>query len=111
VYDYFLAQALVERGDPWPFDQWGHGEVGRREFYREAVGTADDRFVDRVVYLLAQSRLNHRCDCPCGSGKKLRDCCLEKVESLRARIPREIAETAVRDMGIRQPPYKGRRLR
>jgi hypothetical protein len=102
---------LVALGEPWPFGQWRHGEDGLFEYYRELLQTTDNVTVGRFVYILAQPMVNPRCDCPCGSARKLRDCCLEKVRELREKIPWSTARTSERRMGLAVAPYKGRRLR
>ena len=45
----FLAQSLVERGDQWPFGQWGHGADGVREYYEELLHTADLQVICRYL--------------------------------------------------------------
>jgi hypothetical protein len=111
VYDYFLAQSLVALGEPWPFGQWSHGGAGLLEYYRELLQTTDDLTVARFVYVLAQPLLNRRCDCPCGSTRKLRDCCLVNVLGLRGKIPWPVVSASAKKMGFTAVPYKGRRLR
>lgn len=111
LYDFFLAQSLVELGEPWPFGQWDHQGAGLLEYYRELLETENDLTVSRFVYVLAQPLLNPRSDCPCGSARKLRDCCLALVVDLRNKIPWHIARTSFRDMNFKTIPYKGRRLK
>jgi len=111
VHDYFLGQSLVALGEPWPFGQWSHGRDGLLEYYRELFQTADDLTVARFVYLLSQPVVNLRCDCACGSGSKLRDCCSAKVLELRSKIPSSVAGSSAKTMGFTVAPYKGRKLR
>ncbi len=86
VRDYFIGQALVERGDDWPHQEWPHGIDGLLLFYEELLGT--DNLVRIREYLrhLARAELRGHWACPCGSGKKLRRCHQQELAELRARI-------------------------
>ena len=39
VRSFFLAQSIVEEGEPWPFGQWAHGAKGVLQYYRELIKT------------------------------------------------------------------------
>jgi hypothetical protein len=45
LQSFFLAQSLVEVGQPRPFGQWAHGAKGVFQFYRELLKTADLRLM------------------------------------------------------------------
>lgn len=94
VHSYFLGQAAVERGEPWPFGEWAHGGDGIVELYGLLIGTSDaSRVRDLLRAVLRPSVKALRC--PCGSGRRLRKCHGELVRSLKKRIPRSVAEHAI----------------
>jgi hypothetical protein len=86
VHNYFLGQALVELGEPWPFGEWGHGADGMREHYAALLGTNNpDRLVQLLRYALTPVKGHWRC--PCGQPRRLRDCHGELVWKLKQRVP------------------------
>jgi hypothetical protein len=96
LHNYFLGQTLVEQGEPWPFKGWGHGALGIAEYYAEILKTEDLVVIRRFVGLLALSRAQGHNDCFCGSGKRLRGCCRERLELWRGRIPPTTARVSKR---------------
>jgi len=91
VRNFFLGQSLVRRGQPWPFGQWGHGPQGIYEFYTELLGTNDLVTIRRYLEYLTKENVKGHWSCPCGSGQRLRNCHLNEVRDLRAKIPRSAA--------------------
>ena len=89
--EYFAGQSLVELGEAWPAGEWAHGEIGVLEFYAELFGTNDWKSIIGLVQLLARREVKGHWDCPCASGKRLRQCHGPKVIYLRGRIPRALA--------------------
>lgn len=87
VRSFFLAQALVERGDPWPHGEWAHGDSGRGEFFNEILGTSDTQRVKAYLRVLSHASPRGHWLCPCGSRRKLRDCCRDRIDDLRRSIP------------------------
>jgi hypothetical protein len=85
VHSYFLGQATVERGEPWPFGEWAHGGEGIVEFYGRLLGSSEpSRVRDLLEAVLRPSVKALRC--PCGRGRRLRRCHHELVRSLKKRI-------------------------
>jgi hypothetical protein len=94
VHSYFLGQAAVERGEPWPFGEWAHGGAGVMELYGRLLGTREAaRVRDLLLAVLRPSVKALRC--PCGSGRRLRKCHGELVRVLKKRIPPAVAEAAI----------------
>lgn len=89
---HLAGQALVARGEPWPAGEWSHGPKGAVEFYAEVLGTADPVVLGRFLEVLAKDKdsVKGHWDCPCGSGKKLRNCHGPEIFDLRRRIPPEL---------------------
>jgi len=88
VAPFLVWQAYYERHGTAP--SWGersHAEKGILEFYREFLETTVDGVAVSFMRLLA--RKNHpqgHEPCPCGSGKKLRDCHLNLLHVARERL-------------------------
>lgn len=91
VRNFFLGQSLFELGDAWPFGQWGHGADGIREYYSDLLATEVARVIVRYLDLLASKKIKGHRVCPCGSGKRLRDCHRSIIDDLSPKIPPEIA--------------------
>jgi len=89
---FFLAQSIVEEGEPWPFGQWAHGAKGVFQYYRELLKTSDLRVITTYLDYLAAKKVKGHWACPCRSGKKLRDCHFDQVKDLREKISRKDAE-------------------
>ena len=95
VRNFFLGQSLVETGQPWPFGERSHGRKGVVETYGEWFGTQDESMVIRYLECLSREGLKGHWDCPCGSGKRIRQCHFEKIRALRPRIPVWLAHQAL----------------
>jgi hypothetical protein len=89
--NFFLGQGLVEQGKPWPFGQWGHGVNGIREYYGELLRTNDVQVIRGYLECVAAKKIKGHWPCPCGSGKRLRDCHVETVRDLQQKIARRDA--------------------
>lgn len=111
VHNFFLGQSLVARGEKWPFGEWKHGLSGVLQYYRELIGTEDDRTIARFLYVLKKLNFKPHMECPCGSGRKIEKCCKSKVLDLRMKIPPATAAKAMMKLRIEASPYNGPRLR
>ncbi|MBZ4414680.1 hypothetical protein K8640_41340 [Myxococcus sp. XM-1-1-1] len=95
VHNYFLGQALVELGEPWPFGEWGHGVAGVREHYGQLLGTsAPARVMELLRYALSPAKGHW--PCPCGQPRRLRSCHGELVRTLKERVPITIIRQGLR---------------
>lgn len=57
LHSFFLAQMMVEEGQPWPFGQWAHGAKGVFKFYRELLKISDLRVMTTYLdYLATKNR-------------------------------------------------------
>ena len=90
VLAYFTGQSLVQRGEKWPYGEYGHGVDGRVEFYGGLLRTNDPQQVSALLTMLVAPRLRSKRLCPCGSGQKIRDFHWGVVTALRARVPRSL---------------------
>jgi len=95
VRNFFICQTLVEAGEPWPMDQLAHGAGGIRTSYGELLGTDDINIIRSYVECLAAKKVKGHWSCPCGSGKRLRDCHFAQVRDLREKIARRDAANSL----------------
>ena len=93
--DFFLSQSYYEREGEWPFGEWGHGVNGTFEFYAELIGDSDPNTVVRHITALTYPKIKGKLSCPCGSGKFIRDCCIDKVNDLRRKIDPKLAKRSL----------------
>lgn len=83
VRDFFVGQALVERGDPWPHGEWAHGDTGASEWFHEFVQAQSQETATAYLTVLALNELKGHVVCPCGSGRHVRDCHRVLLQRLR----------------------------
>jgi SEC-C motif len=95
VRNYFLGVSLRQLGQEWPFGERPHGRAGIIESYRELLGINDEPTIIRYIECLSKSDLKGHWSCPCGSGKKLRQCHLSAIQELRKKIS---SSTAARSL-------------
>lgn len=95
---YFNA---FEKAPPW--GQRSHGVDGIFEFYSEILNRTIYRGLFDFIKLLARktSPKGHEM-CPCGSGKKLRDCHRELVYEVRRKLDWKDVE---KDLGVIQDNF------
>jgi hypothetical protein len=95
THNYFLGQALVERGFRFPFGERRHRKAGLLEAYGEMLGLDDRRWAPAFLECLTHKRIRPAWRCPCGSGKLIRECHARTLAKLHDRIPRHVAESAL----------------
>jgi hypothetical protein len=95
VRNFFIGQALVEAGQPWPFGERSHGLKGVLEAYGEWFGTQDEKQIGLYLEYLSRDVLKGHWDCPCGSGARIRNCHQNEIRALRERIPQWLATQAL----------------
>ena len=106
VANYFLSQSYFEEHGEWPLGEWGHGMVGVIEFYKWLIGTESDITMYRFLYVLSKQSLKRHLDCPCGSGKKIKE--LLSVQDRRPAIENPVAHgTAARSVLPNQQALSG----
>lgn len=96
VRSYFIAQALVERGDPWPFGEWGHGHIGYKQWFNEFLASLTPEKARAYMGLLSYREIKGHHICPCGSGLRLRSCHLPLVLRLRELVPYKQARSVMK---------------
>lgn len=91
VMSYFVSQTAFELGHGWPFDERSHGALGIMEFWAEVAGGKDIGKIRGYLDAIASHTYKPRWFCPCRSGRRVQNCHAEKIQTLRKRIPRELA--------------------
>lgn len=91
VRNYFLGITMREIGLPWPFGERPHGRAGVIEFYTELVGSSDEEVIRQYMLCIRSRQLRGHRPCPCGSGKKIRNCHIALITELRLLIHRSDA--------------------
>lgn len=93
VSDFFLGQAMVERGDDWPFSELPHGRPGIIQAYAHALSLAEsEALVVAYLDVLSHRHIKGHFACPCGSGKVIRKCHRSEVEDIASRIDPQLAK-------------------
>lgn len=92
VNGFFIGQLHFEEFGTWPFGERQHGSRGITEFYFETLGIDDPKVILAYVDCLRKPVVKGHWDCPCGSGKRLRNCHFEKIIKLRSMVSSEIAQ-------------------
>lgn len=87
VRNHFLGLSFRKLGEPWPFGERSHGGEGIIESYSELLGTDDKHTIVRYVEYLSKPEVKGHWPCPCGSGKKLRQCHMALIADIREKIP------------------------
>jgi hypothetical protein len=87
VRTYFLGQAGVELGAPFPLGEWAHGEGGLRQMLAELLGFSDVGVCLGFLELLSGKVIKGHWQCPCGSRRALRACHEQLVRRLGHQLP------------------------
>ena len=111
LHNFYLGQTVHFETGKWPFDEWAHGLDGVYDYYHWLLKTDDNVTVHRFLYVLGKLRLKEYWECPCGSGKKIRQCCRKKLLDLRTKIPPSTARKSYSLLGLKVTPYNGPRIR
>jgi len=101
VRDFFIAQSVVEQDDPWPWEDRKHGVSGLLQAYGEMTGLQDEAAIRLCLSHLCRETVTGRLQCPHCGAKRIRDCHVERLRELHAKIPPHIAKLAL--LRIRNP--------
>ncbi len=93
VRNFFIGNALVEQGEPWPHGDRSHGVQGVLEFYGDLLGTSEPMAIAKFLIAVVKGKVRGHWPCPCGSGQIIRKCHREAVESLRNVTQEIVAQT------------------
>ncbi|AQR96487.1 YecA family protein [Clostridium saccharoperbutylacetonicum] len=74
LVEYLYGYSYKELYGRLPFGERKHGVLGIIDYYREIFDVYDIKNIIEFLKILAKVNYRGHCICPCGSGKKLRDC-------------------------------------
>ena len=93
MHDYFVSQTYYEAKGEWPFGERSHGALGVLESYADLLGLAPGaKIVADYLDLLSRQKIKGHAWCPCGSGKRLRQCHSDELRELSSRISPAMAK-------------------
>lgn len=74
VQGYFISYEFYKRFGVYPFGDRRHGFEGILDTYKEIFDVDSDNSVVRIMAHIAVKEYRGHHDCPCGSGKRIRNC-------------------------------------
>lgn len=87
VVPFFANQVHYEINGAWANGDYNHGNRGMLECYKELLRLSNLKQVVEFMKIALQTCPKTTKNCPCGSGKKLRDCHLSELINIRTSIP------------------------
>lgn len=109
LHDFFFSQTYFDANGEWPFGERSHGIAGIVEAFSEILRVEQDRqVVVAYLRLMCRRHLGGHTACPCGIGRRLRDCHRDQVEALRGQIPRDLAQRMLRQVDTSKRSKKTR---
>jgi hypothetical protein len=105
---FLLGTVEAERGHPWPYGSWNHGDDGIRQFYAEHFQVADAATLARLLHALRRTQPKWQKPCPCSSGKRLRECHGYLIQKLRQNVPARIINQSLDVLLERDRPNDSR---
>ena len=90
VRHWLLGQVFFEAHGCWPWEEWEHDFRGLFRCYRELFGAPSDAVALEFLKVLVRDQIKGHWRCPCQSGRRLRNCCGEKVRRLHGTLPPEL---------------------
>lgn len=87
VVPFFANQVYYEIRGLWANGDYSHGDRGILECYKDILKLSNLQQITELMKIAQQIFPKTTKTCPCGSGKKLRDCHLPELINLKATIP------------------------
>lgn len=87
VRNFFLSQFIRQETGEWPFGEWEHGAEGYLAACADRLGcTPSLSAVRYLLRVLSKDWPKGHWDCPCGSGKMIRQCCSESLRASSKKV-------------------------
>ena len=104
VKDFFLWQTDYDLNDGKSrFGARQHADKGIIEFYKEEIGSEDKTVIKTLLEYLTKKEIKGHWLCYCGSGKKIRDCHINKLKELGSKIS---CDDAMKSFEVMEKYYK-----
>lgn len=71
---YYFSYEYYQRYEEFPFGERSHGTLGILETYQDVFATRDVAKAYLILKFITSSSYRGHLQCPCGSGKKIRNC-------------------------------------
>ena len=106
MHNYFLSQSHYEVHGDWPFGDRSHGMLGILEAYSDILGlpsdekiiAEDEKIIADYLRILSRRKIKGHALCPCGSGRRLRQCHSDDIQNLSQKIPPRMAKQMYRNI-------------
>lgn len=92
---YLYRYSYFEKNNATPYPDYSHGAVGQIEFYFDYFAVRDMKTLGQLLFVIIESNYRGHVPCPCGSGKKTRDChgeALQKLQKIDYYVKNEFNE-------------------
>ena len=87
VRPWMLGQAYYDKFGKWPFPAWAHGDEAYYQLFGEYLGISDKKAIRNFIDLVTcERRVRGHVRCPCGSGKRIRNCHPDIVDKARQAV-------------------------
>ena len=91
--NYFLGQYQKAATGKWPFGEERHGKEGLIDAFSGRLScTQNEKRMRYSLRLLSKDWPKGYWDCPCGSGKIVRQCCAKHLARLAQDVPKQDAK-------------------
>lgn len=80
---YLFSFSCWERNGDMPYGELSHGGEGLKEYYADYFGVHSESVILRFLAMLSLNNYRGHHDCPCGSGKIIRQCHGDAILRLR----------------------------
>ena len=80
---YFASYEYYKRYGVFPFGERSHGSKGMLEFYCDYFKIPDSKQAKEFISYIVTTEYKGHYPCPCGSGKKLRNCHKDSILNAR----------------------------
>jgi len=83
IKPYLLGFLYYQKHQRFPFGDYSHGSVGLLEFYCREFNVDSRLKAKQLLGLVFDDNFKGHRDCPCGSGKRYRNCHSDQISSFR----------------------------
>ena len=103
VIPYLFGYSYFEKYGVMPFGERSHGNKGIKEFYKDFFKVeSEKKAIDFLKFICSFKNYTYKGHhiCPCGSGKKVRDCHKEILLECQGEQVRKVFNNSLRNFGV-----------